>query len=116
MVKLDQRLKASTLIESLISMVLIVVCFSVAVMIYISVVDNDKQRIKLKATLMLNEQVLQIKKEKNYLDDEKTINNWIIKKTVEHYAETSNVYRLSIVVIDKEGKTIAIRNELISME
>ena len=116
MVKLNHRLKASTLIESLISMVLIVVCFSVAVMIYISVVDNDKQRTKLKAVLILNEEVLQIKKDNKFLDNEKIINDWVIKKTVEHYAETSNVYILSLVLKDKEGKIIATHNELISME
>lgn len=116
MVKLNYHLKASTLIESLISMVLIVVCFSVAVMIYINVVDNDRQRTRLNAILILNEEALQIKKEKNFLDDEKTINNWILKKTVERYAETSNIYTLSLVIKDKEGKIIATRNELISME
>lgn len=85
MAKLGQRLQASTLLESLISMVLIVVCFSTAVMIYVSVLDNDKQRIKLKALLILDREAIQIKKEKNFLDTEKIIDDCEIKKTVVRY-------------------------------
>ena len=116
MVKLKHRLKASTLMESLIAMVIIVVCFSIAVMIYVSVVDNDKERSKLKAILILNQTAIQIKREKNFLDDEKKYDNWVIKKTVGRYPETENVYSLSLVVKDTTGRTIALRNELISME
>jgi len=115
MAELKHKLKASTLIESIIAMVIIVVCFSVAVMIYVSVLDSDKQRVKLKAIQMLNEEATRIKNEKNFIDEQKAVNNWIINKKVEHYSGAdSSLYLLSLVVTDSTGKIIARRNELIT--
>lgn len=116
MVKLNHALKAATLMESLIAMIIIVVCFGIATMIYSNVLDSDKQRLQLKAILVLNEVAIETKNGKTFVDSEKQIGNWVIKKTVEKYPQTENVYTLTLSVIDRNGKTIAIRNELIPIE
>lgn len=116
MVKLNHRLKASTLMESLIAMIIIVVCFGVATMIYSNVLDSDKQRQQLKAILVLNEEAIEMKKAKTFLDAEKQISDWVIKKIVKKYPNTENLYTISLSVIDRNGKIIAKRNELIPIE
>ena len=116
MAQLNTRVKASSLIESLIAMVIIVVCFSIAVMIYVSIMDSDQQRKKMKAILWMNEEVIKIKRSANYIDNEINAKGWTLKKTVEQFEGTENVFVISLAVKDKEGETIAKRNELIPMD
>lgn len=116
MVKLNHPLKASTLMESLIAMVILIVCFGIGTMIYTNVLTSDRERKQLHATLLANEEAITIKSEKNYLDAEWKIDDWTIKKTVEKYNETENLFLLSIAVLDRDKKVISIRNELIIAE
>lgn len=102
--------------ESLIAMVIIVVCLGVGTMIYTNVLNSDKQRLQLKAIGELNRMAAQTKTEKNYLDSEQKQNGWNIKKTVNKYDQTENLYQLSIAAFDTTGHLIAIRNELITIE
>ena len=116
MVKLKLKLKAATLMEALIAMVIIVVSFGVAVMIYSNVLDSDKQYQQLKATLLLNQESILTKREKLFLDGEKIYGEWTIKKVISHYQGIENLYNLEFAVVDKQGKLIAKRNELIIIE
>lgn len=116
MAQLNHNLKAATLMESLIAMILIVVCFGVATMIYTNVLDSDKQRLHLKAILILNKKAIETKTKKEFLDSEEQAGDWTIKKIIEHYPETENLYKLTLTALSKSGKTIAIRNELILTE
>jgi Tfp pilus assembly protein PilE len=116
MVGMKSKLKAATLFESLIAMIIIIVCFGVAVMIYTNVLNSDKQRSELTAILLLNKEAVEFKKEKKFIDDEKKVGDWNIKKTIQLYEYTKNVYHLQLMAIDKNGNTIATRNELITIE
>jgi hypothetical protein len=116
MVKLNFKLKATTLMESLVAMIIIVVCFGVATMIYSNVLDSDKQRLQLKAMLLLNQQSIEIKKEKKFIDGEEVNGEWTIKRSIEHYQQSENLYQLTLSVIGKEENIIAKRNELIIIE
>lgn len=116
MAQLKHTLKAATLMESLIAMVIIVICFGVGTMIYSNVMDSDKQRLQLKAILVLNGEALETKTNRKFLDSEEQSGDWIVKKTIERYPEAENLYRLSLAAVYKNGKTIAVRNELILIE
>lgn len=116
MAKLNRKIKAATLIESLIAMVIIVLSLGVGTMIYVNVLNSDKQRLQLKAIGVLNRMAEQAKMEKNYLDAEQQLEGWNIKKTVDKYDQTENLYQLSITAFDTAGHLIAIRNELITVE
>lgn len=116
MVKLDHPLKASTLMESLIAMVILVVCLGVGTMIYTNVLGSDQERKQLHATLIANREAITIKSEQNYLDAEWQVDDWTVKKTVEKYNETENLFLLSIAVLDRDKKVIALRRELIFVE
>jgi Tfp pilus assembly protein PilV len=110
-----RRIKASTLVESLIAMVIIVMCLGVGTMIYTNVLNSDKQVVQLKAISVLNTLANQTKTEKNFLDSEQQLNDWKIKKTVNKYEQTQNLYQLSFSVFDTEGHLITSRNELITI-
>jgi len=116
MVKLNFALKASTLMESLVAMVIIVVSLGVGTMIYSNILNSDKQVLQLKAICLLNKEAARTKKEKTFLDSEKQFENCNIKKTVELYDQTANLYRLTLSAFDKSGHLIAVRKELIITE
>ena len=116
MVKLNAMLKASTLIESLIAMIIMVVCLAVGTMIYTNVMDSDKQHKQLRAALLLNKEADEVKTEKSYIDSETQVGDWMIKKVIKKYDQTENVYQLSLSVIDQDKKIIAVRNELVVVE
>jgi Tfp pilus assembly protein PilV len=116
MAELDFRLKASTLMESLIAMVILVLCLGIATMIYSTVLTSDRERKQLTASMIANEEVIRVKAEKDFLDSEYEVNGYIIKKEVEKYEQTENLYLLSIVVLNAERKTIYTRKELLIIE
>lgn len=114
--KLGRKLKAGTLMESLIAMIIIVVCLGVGTMIYANVLSSDKQRLKFKTILMLNKEAEKIKTEKKFLDGEEQVGEYIIRRTIKKLAGTENLYSLGLIALDKEGKVIGTRNELIFTE
>ena len=113
---LNKKVKAATLIESLIAMIIIVVCLGAGTMIYLNVLQSDKQRLKLKAILMLNKEADKIKKDKSFIDGEQQVGDYVVKKTIKKFSETENLYSLILVALNKEGKVIGMRNELIFTE
>ncbi len=113
MARLNQKLMASTLIESLIAMVIILVCMGIGILIYSNVLNSDKQRLELKAILVLNEEVMKVKKEHPIIDQEKKVGEWRIKQTLQLFEQTENVFKLNLVIIDALGTKIFERNELI---
>ncbi|MGZ6539487.1 MAG: hypothetical protein ACXVEB_14005 [Bacteroidia bacterium] len=110
------KLKAATLIESLVAMVILVVCLGIGTMIYSNVINSDQQLLKLKANLLLEKEVIEIKKEKRFIDGEKQIGEWIMESRFEKYSGTENLSVLSLSIKDESGKLISMHNELIRTE
>jgi competence protein ComGF len=109
-------IKAATLIESLVAMIIIVLCLAIATMIYVNVLNSDKQRLRQKAQFMLDEEMLIIKREKHFFDFRKEAGDWTIEQTVVRYENTENLYHLKLLLLDNEGKILFCRNELILKE
>ena len=116
MVKLTGKLKAGTLIESLIAMIIIIVCMSISAIIYTNVLDSDKQYLKLKAEQLLNQEALTIKSTKDFMDSEIKIGDWLIKRKIENYSQTKNLLKLSLTAINNHRNIIIERDELILVE
>ncbi len=116
MVTLTHKLKAGTLMESLIAMIIIVVCLSISAIIYTNVLDSDKQYLKLKASQLLNQEALAAKSKKDFLDSEFKTGDWTIKKKFEVYEQTQNLLKMSLTAINSNNSTVIERNELILLE
>lgn len=116
MAGLNHQLKASTLVESLIAMVILIVCLGIGTMVFTNILNSDKERKELHASLLANEFALKVKAQQNFLDDEEEIGEWTLKKTVEKYKDADNLYQLSIAVIDGDHKIVLVRRELIIVE
>jgi hypothetical protein len=116
MVKMKAKLKAATILESMVAMTIIVVCLGIGTMIFVNILNNDRDRLSLKATLLLNNESLKTKKEKFFIDGEEKEEGFTIKKTFVKYSETENLLQMSLKAFDENGKLIIERKELIIIE
>ena len=108
------KLKAATLIESLVAMVIVMLCFGISAMIYVNVMNADNQRLKLSAHLLLNETAVLTKTGKNFLDREIKGERLDIKASFTKYRESSDLTLMTLTAVDKEGKLLGTRKEIIS--
>lgn len=99
--------------ESLIAMVILVVCFGVGTMIYSNVLDSDMQRLKLKGILILNNEAVEIKQSQNYIDGEKMVGDHLLSFTFEKQEGAEHLYKFILELKNKEGKLISTRKEMI---
>lgn len=110
---LRKKIKASTMLEALVAMVIILGAFTVTCMIYVNVTTSDNSRQKLDAQLLMNELALKTKQEKSFIDEKTETDFLIIEKTISKYPNAENLNQLTIIVSNKEGKIIAAYNELL---
>ncbi|MFL5763637.1 MAG: hypothetical protein ACJ77K_06815 [Bacteroidia bacterium] len=106
-------LKAGTLIESLIAMVILVVVLGMATMIYTNAMDSDQQAKKQKALCIAEKEIARIKSEKRFVDSETMADTWLVRSSFERYHSSDGLYRFSTEVTDENGKLLYSRNELI---
>ena len=112
-VLINSKLQASTLIESLIAMIIIVLSIGISAMIYSSILSSDKEFIKLKANKLIDAECVKTKTQQLFVDSEVKIDEFVIEKKISLYNDTENLYQISFMATDVNGNTIAIRNELI---
>lgn len=109
------KLKAATLIESLVAMVIIMLCFGVSAMIYINVLNGGNYRLKLNAHARLSEIAIESKNKKNFIDREIAGEKLDVKVSFSSY-KGSELSLMHIAAYDKQGKLIGTRKEIISVE
>lgn len=113
MVKLNTKIPATTLIEVLISLTIISISVGIAMMIYTNILYSNRNNVKMKANLLLNEISIEAQKNKDYSDTEINTDNFVITKKVEPYNHIEFLYTMNLEAKDKDGKKLAERKELV---
>ncbi|OFY26027.1 MAG: hypothetical protein A2275_05835 [Bacteroidetes bacterium RIFOXYA12_FULL_35_11] len=113
MVELNKKLHASTLIEVLIAMVIIVVVFGIANMIFLNIQKSTNTGIKIAASLELDKIAAETHRNFTYMDEEYKLDRFTIIKKVSNYNKAEELRQLNFEVLDAEGKIILERKELI---
>lgn len=113
MYRVTYKIKGSSLLETLIAIVLMVVSFSVATMIIINVLASDRGRMKMHATLELEKLYIQTIHEKSYINS--TVESGKIKlvKTIEPYKGSSNLYQITLTAVQENGQNLSEIKKLI---
>jgi Tfp pilus assembly protein PilV len=114
---LKQKIKSAGLLESLVAMVIVIICMGIATMIYVNVMQGDNKRQQLKANLTLHAIADSTVRQKLFIDDKSEAGNLIIEKTLRPYNNSANLQWLNLKAFDKNSKKLlAERNELILEE
>ncbi len=106
-------MKGSTLLESLVAMVILSFCFSVSVMIFVTVLNSSENKKIVQATLQMNEISLQTQQSKNYLDEEIKTDEFRFVKKINTRENAKGLIEMKIAAFDNKGHLIAERKELI---
>ena len=116
---LKTKLKAATLIEAIVSMVIVTIetiAFGIGMMIYLNILRTTDYQRKLEARLLLNEIAIQTRKDKSFIDEVIENPKMRIRKSIIPYKNSENLGLLYLVAFDKQDKQLAERKELIFIE
>ncbi|MBI4946039.1 MAG: hypothetical protein HY840_06525 [Bacteroidetes bacterium] len=114
MAVLKKDLQASTLIETIVAMVVLMVCIGIAAMIYVNVTKSGTSREKFHAYVLVNQVAAQSNLQKKYLDEQTEESGITMKKTIEKYGGMDKTFMMKITALDSKGKTLAERKEIIN--
>jgi type II secretory pathway pseudopilin PulG len=100
-------LRASTILEVLISMIIIIVVFGIAMIIYTNVTQSSLSIKKIHAQAILNEQLLEAERTVNNINYDITIDSLSIKQEVTTYKDYSNLKEIHLAAYDINQVEIA---------
>ena len=112
---MDKKLRGTTLIESLVAMVIVLLSFVAALAIYVNVTESSNLHQKLKAHYLLNNIAFATEREKTLLDAEIEGGDGTLKiyRKVKSYMNSKSVYLVTFEAQDKAGVVLATRKELL---
>lgn len=113
MSKLKGRIKAFTLIESLISIVIIMSVFFIGMMIMVNVIKADKHHQRLKANMLINQVYINTLADKTFSNESFAQDNLTIEKQIHSCPFAEHLLTLIISVKDGRGKVISGRKEIV---
>ncbi|MCF8229288.1 MAG: prepilin-type N-terminal cleavage/methylation domain-containing protein [Bacteroidales bacterium] len=98
MVALNKKLKGSTLVETIISMVIITVCLGIATVVVQQVFRTDQLRNRLNAFVIAKNELRQTKDDSTFFDEVKELENLVLYKNVNDFNDNQNLHKVEIVV------------------
>lgn len=110
---IDFRLKASTLMESLVAMVLIMLTMCIGGMIYANVLSSSDNARKLNAQLLLDQVVQEMKEKEDFIDGSVEVGEIRVEKRVQLYKETDGLWQVSLKAYDAKNKLLATQIQLL---
>lgn len=111
-----KKAKASTLMETLIAMVVIVLCFSLGLLIYMNVVSSENRMQKFHANLLLKNIAAEVQKENEFIDVEIETDGLTVKQSIKKYESAENLFQLTLTAFDKKNRLIAAHREIIFID
>ncbi len=111
--KITTKISASSLFETIIAMMVIMIVFGIAMTIYVNVMKNSTSLAELKASLKLDEIAKDTKANKSYFDEHFEDESTVIEKVVKKYNGQEGLLLLDIQAFDKTNKKLAERKEII---
>lgn len=110
------KLKAFTIVESMMALIVITISFSAGMTVYLTILQGDAFPSKTKAQAALNSFWMKTQKEQRFIDEKLNWNRFFIEKKVLPYRanqpifEQVNVYQVSLKVFSPD-ETLIIEEE-----
>lgn len=106
------KLEAYVLMESVMAMVIVMICFGVAVMMINNLVAGSGEQLKVTARIRLEQEANEIKKEKRFLDETVSSEEFRIEKQFRPWRNSETVFQMELTAIRPDGKILAKYYEL----
>jgi hypothetical protein len=112
-VKSRPALRAYVLLESVFAMIILMICFGIAMMIYENVVNHSQSQLALLARYRIQTEATLAKSEKLFLGETKEYDEFRIEKKVTAYQDETDVFEMELKAIAPNGKLLYDYHELI---
>jgi hypothetical protein len=108
-----KKITASSLFETIVALMVIMVVFGIAMTIYVNIIRNSTSLAELKASQRLDEIARDTRDKKSYFDEKFEDEVSVIEKKVSKYQEKEGLLLLQLEVLDKNNTRLAERKEII---
>lgn len=116
MALLTKKIKAATLIESLIAMVIVMLCFGIAITVYVNVISSGNQAQKLRSRLLLKKIAVETKQSRVFLDEKITLDEVVVQKKITPYNGMKNLVQMNLKAYSNTEKLLSEYNELVPVQ
>jgi uncharacterized membrane protein len=107
------RLQGYVLVESVFSMVVIMICFGIAMMIFSTVIGSSGNSLHTLARIRIRTEAQKCKTENRFIDEDISFEEYTIHLRIRPYAHTEHLHELELKAVTPEGKLLAEYHELI---
>lgn len=114
--KVPVRIKASSLIETIVGLMVIVLVFGIAMTVYVNVMKNSTSLAELKASQRLEEIAVETRANKSFFNESFEEEGIKIEKTIGKYQNKEGLILLELLAKDPAERKLAERKEIISEE
>jgi len=104
---ITRKIAGSTIVEVLISMVIIIVAFGIAMMIYSNVTRFSLSAKKIKAEAILQERLLDIEQSKVRMDETVAIGDFQVQQEIKVYSDSSHLSDVHLTAWDDNHQKVA---------
>jgi hypothetical protein len=104
---IKQRLHASSILEVVISMVIIVLIFGLAMTIFANVTRSSLSTIQINAQVILRNQLIKAEQQADYVDKILDTAGLKVEEKFKPRFEGSNLLEVQLIAYDENGKQIA---------
>ncbi|HWZ23308.1 MAG TPA: hypothetical protein VNW06_11675 [Cytophagaceae bacterium] len=108
-----RKLKASSLIEITVAMVIITFIFTMAFSIYVRVIASDLSISEFKMVKKLDQLSWESKRDKRFISEDIIENNYTIEKKITTDSSNSKLLLMELTAYDQDQKIVAQKKELI---
>jgi len=103
---ISSNVQASTILEVVIAMVLIVLVFSIAMMIFANVTSSSLSVKKIRAQAILHETLLNAEKTRDTVSKSLNVDDFRIEQEIKPYNQMSQVYDIRLTAYDGNQQKI----------
>jgi hypothetical protein len=108
-----KRVRASSVLEVIVSMMIIILVFGIAMMIYTNVSMQSLSGQKLKAQAILAQIMKELDKAEQSANQESIIGGFTVERSLRPYAKNSRLLQLDLKAFDQNNKLLAELHQLI---
>ena len=110
---MNSKLKASTLIETIIAMVIILIVFGIIMNFYSGQIKSFNNSSKIKAYYILNKVSSNDLNKKSFSDEEFRIESFLIRRTIISYNNKESLYLLNYECLDTNQNILLQRKKVV---
>lgn len=110
---LNHKLKAASLLETILALVITMLVFGIASMVYVNVLKSGITLSALTARQKLEVLAEETKRSKTFVSETVKEEGYTIEKSIEPYQGNTSLLKMELQVIDEQGKVLAEYKELL---